>query len=142
MTDARPTAAAVERENKAVTRRFIHAWNERDVEGVCSLLAEDVVYMIYDGGPVEHGIPAVRSRLALFMKRWEKIEFKIRRLNAVGPLVIHERIEDYYGADGHPDWHFEVAAMLVIEDGKISLWRDYGLPGGRQSSPQPANGKR
>jgi limonene-1,2-epoxide hydrolase len=136
MDKAKVIASKVERENETIARLFVQAWCNKDVEGICSLLAADVVYMIYEGGPVEHGVGAIRIRLNAFMKRWSKIDFKIGRFYGVGPLVIHERIEDYHGADGHPDWHFEVASMLVIKNGKIEIWRDYGSPGGRQSSPQ------
>lgn len=139
MTNAQTIAVATEQENEAITRKFVQAWIDMDVDAICSLLAENVVYMIYDGGPVERGVEAIRNRLTAFMKNWKKIDFKIGRLNVIGPLVIHERIEDYHGANGHPDWHFEVAAMLVIKDGKILIWRDYGQPGGHQSFPMPAN---
>ncbi len=139
MTDTQSIAATTEQENEAIARQFVQAWSDMDVDAICSMLAEDIVYMIYEGGPVETGIEAIRERLTVFMKRWKKVEFQIGRLNVIGPLVIHERIEDYRGADGHPDWHFEVAAMLVIKDGKISIWRDYGSPGGHQSSPMPEN---
>jgi limonene-1,2-epoxide hydrolase len=66
------------------------------------------------------------------MKRWQRIEFRVYRLCAMGDFVIHERSEVYTGRDGHPDWEFNVTGLLWIQDGRIRRWRDDSLPGARQ----------
>ncbi len=127
---------ALERQNEDLVRAMVAAWCRKDVDAIVSCLAEDVVYMVYEGGRVLTGREAVRTTLTAFMKRWARINFDIQRLFVIGPLVIHERIEDYTGRDGQPDWHFEVANVHHIREGKITLWRDYALPGRPQRAPQ------
>jgi len=128
----------IEADNEALTRRFNAAWSDKDVEGIVSCVADDVVYMVHEGGRMLHGKEEVRATLTNFMKLWKKIEFQILGLHVMGPLVIHERTEYYTGVEGQPDWSFWVAALLIIKDGKIVIWRDYSMPGKKQiSSPIP-----
>jgi limonene-1,2-epoxide hydrolase len=129
-----PNAAldGMEARCEAIAWQFMAAWGSRDPEQVVRLLADDVVYMIYEGGPVKNGPAEIREVLARFMPRWRRIEFRVQRLAVVGPLVINERHEEYDGVEGQPDWRFFVAGLLVVQDGKIRLWRDYTLPGKKQ----------
>jgi limonene-1,2-epoxide hydrolase len=124
--------ADVETGNEALARRFMADWSARDADRLVSYLAEDVVYMVYEGGPVKRGLEEVRQALAGFMDRWRRIEFKVHRLKVIGPLVINERSEEYDGKNGQPDWRFFVAGLFVFRNGKIELWRDYSLPGKKQ----------
>lgn len=130
--DANPALDAMEAQCEAVAWQFMAAWGSRDPEQVVRLLADDVVYMIYEGGPVKNGPAEIREMLARFMPRWRRIEFKVQRLAVVGPLVINERHEEYDGVEGQPDWRFFVAGLLVVQNGRIRLWRDYSVPGREQ----------
>ncbi|MDH4022541.1 MAG: hypothetical protein OEV14_05400, partial [Gammaproteobacteria bacterium] len=94
-------------------------------------------YQVYEGGPVKRGCSEIHAVLTAFMTRWQKIEFEIYRLCAMGNFVIHERTERYTGRDGHPDWEFNVTGLLWIVDGRIRRWRDDSLPGARQIFSQP-----
>ena len=142
MTDSKPPAgvglegnpvlARTERDNEALIRRFCAAWSAMDPDGIVSHLADDCAYQIYEGGPVKRGVTEIHAVLASFMKRWQRVEFRIFRLSAMGNFVIHERTEIYTGRDGHPDWEFNVTGLLWIVDGKIKRWRDDSLPGARQ----------
>jgi limonene-1,2-epoxide hydrolase len=127
-----PLLYRTERENEALARSFCDAWSAMSPDRICGHLAEDVVYMVYEGGPVKRGIPEIHATLTEFMKRWRTINFRIFRLSAMGSLVIHERTEIYTGRDGHPNWEFNVTGLLHFSDGKIKNWRDYSLPGARQ----------
>jgi limonene-1,2-epoxide hydrolase len=130
--DENPLLYRTERENEALARSFCAAWSAMSPERICAHLAEDVVYMVYEGGPVKRGIPEIHATLTAFMQRWRSIDFRIFRMHAIGSVVIHERTEIYTGRDGHPDWEFNVTGLLHIKDGKIKTWRDYSLPGARQ----------
>lgn len=127
-----PVLAQLESENARIAGAFMEAWSARDVDRLSELLADDVVYMVYEGGPVLSGPHEVRDVVGRFMERWQRIEFSVDRLHVVGPLVINERREEYDGKAGQTDWRFFVAGLLVIKDGKIAIWRDYSLPGKKQ----------
>lgn len=130
--DENPVLARVEAGNEALVRSFCAAWSAMDPDGIVAHLADDCVYQVYEGGPVKRGKEEIHATLVAFMKRWQKIEFRIFRLAALGHFVLHERQEIYTGRDGHPDWEFNVTGLLLVSDGKIRRWRDDGLPGARQ----------
>lgn len=127
-----PVLARTERENEALIRSFCAAWSAMDPDRIVAHLAPDCAWQVYEGGPVKRGVPEIHEVLTTFMKRWERIDFRIFRLCAMGSFVIHERTEIYTGLDGHPDWEFNVTGLLWIVDGKIRRWRDDSLPGARQ----------
>lgn len=126
--------AEVEAANEQIARSFMADWSTRDADTLIAYLADDVVYQIYDGGPVRNGTAEVRESLERFFKIWRRIEFFVERLTVMGPIVVNERREEYDGIEGQDDWRFHVASLFVIERGKIKLWRDYGLPGKKQIS--------
>ncbi|WKZ11139.1 MAG: limonene-1,2-epoxide hydrolase family protein [Gammaproteobacteria bacterium] len=137
---ANPTLERVERDNEALARSFCAAWSAMDPERIVAHLAPDCVYQIYRNGPVKRGAPEIHATLAAFMQRWQRVEFEIFRLSALGDFVLHERSERYTGRDGHPDWEFNVTSLLLIENGRIRRWRDDALPGARQVVVMPENG--
>jgi len=122
----------VERDNESITRTFNDAWSARDCDLLLTLLADDVRYMVYEGGPEHVGHAAIEHAVRPFMAKYNRIEFSIKRLSVMGPVVSHERTEHYYGPDGQLDTRFEVVGLLVIKDGKVVIWRDYSLPGATQ----------
>jgi limonene-1,2-epoxide hydrolase len=129
---ANPVLSELESKHARLAGEFMQAWSARDVDRLVGLLADDVVYMVYEGGPTLNGPDEVRDVVGRFMERWQRIEFSVDRLHVIGPLVINERREEYDGKNGQADWRFFVAGLLVIKDGKIGIWRDYSLPGKRQ----------
>lgn len=132
MTQADNSLNRLELENETITRRFNEAWSMRDCDSLLTLLADDVRYMVYEGGPEHVGHAAIEGAVRPFMEKYGRIEFEIRRLNVMGPVVSHERTEHYFRPDGQLDTRFEVVGLLVIKDGRIVIWRDYSLPGAEQ----------
>jgi len=132
MTQADDDLNQVERDNELITRAFNDAWSARDCDRLLPLLADDVRYMVYEGGPEHVGHAAIERAVRPFMAKYDRIEFAIKRLQVLGPVVSHERTEHYYGPDGQLDTRFEVVGLLVIKDGRIVIWRDYSLPGATQ----------
>ncbi len=122
----------VEQTNEAVTRAFCQAWCDRSCDQLMPLLAENISYMVYEGGPTHVGHAAVEGAVRPFLAKFGRVEFEVPRLTVIGDLVIHERVEDYYAPDGERDSHFHVVGLLQIRNGKIETWRDYGMPGGEQ----------
>jgi limonene-1,2-epoxide hydrolase len=130
--DGNPVLAALEARNADLVRSFCAAWSAMDPDAIVGHLAPDCAYQIYEGGPVKRGVGEIHATLTDFMQRWQRVEFVIYRLAALGNFVIHERTERYTGRDGHPDWEFNVTGLLWIEKGRIRRWRDDSLPGARQ----------
>lgn len=122
----------VERTNEQVARVFNQCWSDRDCDRLLTLLADDVEYMVYESGPVHVGHVAIEGAVRPFLAKYHRVEFKVVQMSVMGPVVSHERTEDYYGPDGALDTHFHVVGLLVIKDGKIVLWRDYSFPGAKQ----------
>jgi len=127
-----PLLEQTERNNEALVRSFCAAWSAMDPDRIVSHLTDDCLYQIYENGPVKRGKTEIHATLVEFMKRWQRIEFRIFRLCAMGHFVIHERTEIYTGRDGHPNWEFNVTGLLWIPQGRIRRWRDDSLPGARQ----------
>jgi limonene-1,2-epoxide hydrolase len=127
-----PIPTPEEERNMAVAREFNACWSDRDCDRLLTLLDEDVAYMVYEGGPVHVGHAAVEGAVRPFLAKYDRIEFEILRMSAIGPVVSHERTEHYYGPDGTLDTRFHVVGLLVVKDGKIVLWRDYSYPGAEQ----------
>jgi limonene-1,2-epoxide hydrolase len=132
MTEQNQTPTAEELRNIEIAREFNACWSARDCDRLLTLLAEDVAYMVYEGGPVHVGHAAVEGAVRPFLAKYERVEFEILRMSAIGPVVSHERTEHYYGPDGTLDTRFHVVGLLVVKDGKIILWRDYSYPGAEQ----------
>jgi limonene-1,2-epoxide hydrolase len=124
--------AEIEKTNEAVTRAFTAAWSNRSCDELLPLLAENITYVLYEGGPTYVGPVAVEGAVRPFLAKFERVEFEILRLNVIGPLVIHERTEHFYAPGGELDTRFHVVGMLLIRDGKIEDWRDYAIPGVKQ----------
>lgn len=122
----------IERDNESIVRAFNDAWSARDCDRLLPLLAEDIRYMVYEGGPEHIGHAAIEAAVRPFMAKYSRIEFAIKRLHVIGSVVSHERTEHYYGPNGQLDTRFEVVGLLVIKEGKIIVWRDYSLPGATQ----------
>lgn len=129
--DTRPLAE-IEADNERIARAFMADWSTRNADRLLEYLADDVVYQIYEGGPVRHGKAEVRESLERFFRHWRRVEFFVERLTVIGPLVINERREEYDGVEGQEDWRFHVASLFAINAGRIELWRDYSLPGAKQ----------
>ena len=132
MAEENPILSDVEKTNEAITRSFNQAWSNRSCDELMPLLAENIAYMVYEGGPTHVGHAAVEGAVRPFLAKFERVEFEILRLNVIGELVIHERTEHYYAPGGELDTRFHVVGLLRIKDGKIEAWRDYGMPGVEQ----------
>ncbi len=122
----------IERENESIVRAFNDAWSAGDCDQLLAMLADDIRYMVYEGGPEYSGPAEIERVVRPFMARFKRIEFSIRRLEVIGPVASHDRTEHYYGPDGKLDTRFEVAGLLIIKENRIVSWRDYSLPGATQ----------
>ena len=112
-------------ENIRVVNEFCGAFATKDLAKAESLLAENVVYRISQDsqlGPIR-GRSAVVERLKGMMSR-DKVEFKVFRTVAFGPLVLNER-DDVFTTKGSTRRIYIAGGMFYLEKGKIVEWTDY-----------------
>lgn len=119
----------VETANEDLVTRFCKAWELRDVEKLLPFLADDLVYQMFEGRPDLIGVEAFRNEIGPWLSRLERVEWEILRSQAIGPLVINDRIDRFIAGPGGRDMVFRIAGIFVVQDGRIVLWRDYNIPG-------------
>ena len=106
--------------------RFIDAIVANDLDAASSLVSDDIEYDNVPMGKV-NGKEAFRSFLGPFLDSALEIEWIIHHQVASGDLgngvVMNERVDRFKMAGGWMEP--PVAGLFVIQDGLITLWRDY-----------------
>lgn len=109
-------------DNERVVRDFIAAWSRLDPAELAGYFTEDGCY---------HNIPAqaVRGRAAIeqfiraFTATWQRTEWEIVSIGAVGDRVYAERIDRTTMNQGSVD--LPCLGVFEMRDGLIHEWRDY-----------------
>lgn len=112
-------------ENIRVVNAFCASFATKDLVKAESLLAENVVYRVSQDArfaPIK-GRSAVMERVKGMMGR-DKVEFKVFRTVAFGPLVLNER-DDQFTTKGDTRRIYIAGGMFYLEKGKIAEWTDY-----------------
>ncbi len=117
--DTTSTSAPVD--NAAIVVRFLEALQAQDFDTFESLVADDLVYQ-------NVGLPTIRGgrRVGRLMRRMEgKVDFEVKfHRNVVdGSTVLNERTDAI--VLGPLRLQFWVCGVFEIQDGRITLWRDY-----------------
>ena len=120
----------LEIENERIVTQFCLDWATRDVNLLADYLADDVVYQMFEGQPDIIGKQAFIQALSGFLGKLKEVEWEIVRTHTIGEIVINDRIDHFVGEDESHSMHFAIAGHFLVRDGKIKIWRDYGLPGG------------
>jgi limonene-1,2-epoxide hydrolase len=105
-----------------VVRRFCAAVSARDPELLRPMLADDVVYHNIPMEPAK-GIDATLEALATLFVMFEKVEFEIVHLAAVGSTVLTERRDLL--RTSQVEASLPVMGAFEVENGRIVAWRDY-----------------
>ena len=101
---------------------FMDVAARRDYDAAMALLAEDVEYQNMMLPPV-HGRAAVKDTLEALLALCTGSEWVVHRQVSDGSTVMNERT-DRFELNG--TWvDLPVAGVFVVEDGLITLWRDY-----------------
>ena len=101
---------------------FLAAIEKKDVDAALELLDEEAVYDNVPIGVVV-GRTAIRQTLEPFLSGASAVEWRVLRQVATGELVFNERI-DRFEMEGR--WvEIHVAGVWEVDDGLITLWRDY-----------------
>lgn len=119
-----------EQADVALVTRFCDDWSTMDADLLASYLADDIVYQMFEGRPDIVGKKEFLKVIKPFMKSMKSVEWITRYSEVIGPLVINERYDHFYAKNDKRSMHFEIAGYFLLKDGKISVWKDFGLPGG------------
>ena len=108
-------------DNAAIVKTFLEALQAQDFETFERLMADDVVYQ-------NVGLPTIRGarRVTKLMRGMEgkaSFEVKFHRNVVNGSTVLNERTDAI--VLGPLRLQFWVCGVFEIEDGRITLWRDY-----------------
>lgn len=110
----------------SLVRSFVSLLSARDTESAAALVSADFEY---DNVPIgkSFGPDGLRTTLSGFFAMLDAVDWQIIRQASSGDLsrgtVLNER-DDRVMISGQ--WHsLPVAGVFEIQDGKITLWRDY-----------------
>ena len=106
----------------AAVNAFIQHIESKDIDSAVAVLADNVSYENMPIDPIS-GRDAVRQVLEGFLQPAVHVEWRVLREWEVGGTVINERLDRFQIGDG---WlELPVAGFFQVEDGLITLWRDY-----------------
>ena len=122
--------AAREKQNTEVVTNFCKAWSGKDVEKLIPFISAEIEYHMFEGAPPIKGVEQFKERLGGFMAGMKEINWEIFRSQAMGDIVINERIDHFIQAAGskRPDNHFHITGVFLVREGKIVYWKDYNMP--------------
>lgn len=106
-----------------IVTALVEACQQRDLDAVSALVADDIEYDNVPIGKV-FGPDGVRSVLSGGVTAAASdVEWVVHRQVESGDTVMNERT-DRFLVDGR--WvEIPIAAVFVVRDGKVALWRDY-----------------
>jgi limonene-1,2-epoxide hydrolase len=105
-----------------VARHMIDAWRALDWDRVAKLFSDDGILQVVPLKPYT-GRAAIKAHLDQIASGIERLDFKIKHLNAIGHIVLFERLDEfvYKGrASSVP-----VVGVMEISDGHVKAWREY-----------------
>ena len=105
-----------------VARSMIDAWRVLDWDRVANLFTDDGVLQVVPLKPYT-GRAAIKAHLDQIASGIERLDFKIRHLNAIGHIVLFERSDEfvYKGRTAS----VPVVGVMEISDGHVKAWREY-----------------
>jgi limonene-1,2-epoxide hydrolase len=108
--------------NVAIVRDFIAAWSRLDADELADYFAEDGCYHNIPVGLV-CGQAEVRDFIAAFTADWTDTTWDILNIVGSGDVVVAERLDRTRAGDRSVD--LPCTGVFELQDGKITVWRDY-----------------
>jgi ketosteroid isomerase-like protein len=103
---------------RALIESYNDAWNRQDLDAVCSLHAEDVVFENHTAGERAEGADAVRGHIGGIFGRWPSLRFRGRRLYVSETFAVSEWTATAVRPDGvRIEW--DGVDVFPLRDGKI-----------------------
>lgn len=110
-----------DREDDAMVREFLAAWERRDTDHIVGAFADDAVYHSVPLTPIV-GKDAIRAWMAGF-EGVAPGRLEVRNQVAARGVVMNERT-DHITLNGTPV-SLPICGVFEIEGGKIKAWREY-----------------
>jgi limonene-1,2-epoxide hydrolase len=120
--------SAVEAANTKVVNDFCAAWDTMDPEQLAAFWDDKIVFRMIESTPRVEGKAALIEGTKQFLATRKKAHFKVIRSQAMGNIVINERI-DYFTRENGED-AFHITGVFLVKGGKIVDWQDYTWPQG------------
>lgn len=101
---------------------FIRAIERRDVDAAVALTSPEISYENMPIDPIV-GQDGLRATLEMFLAPAAEVDWRIVSQYEIGDVVVNERVDRFQIGDG---WlELPVAGVFHVDDGSITLWRDY-----------------
>ena len=108
-----------------ILRQVIEAWQAKDIDGVLSHMADDIVWHYAAAVlPPVRGKAAARKLLGRFQADMHAIQWRIFAHAEAGDRLFVEGVDDYRTADGRRV-ATPYAGVLEFRGDLIASWRDY-----------------
>jgi ketosteroid isomerase-like protein len=103
---------------RALIDAYNAAWNEQDLDRVCSFHDDAIVFENHTAGERAEGAGAVRAHIGGIFERWPSLRFRGRRLYAADDFVVSEWTASAVGEEGTPiEW--DGVDVFPLAGGKI-----------------------
>jgi steroid delta-isomerase-like uncharacterized protein len=103
---------------RALIDDYNEAWNRQDLDALCALHADDVVFENHTAGERVEGAAAVRAHIGGIFERWPSLRFRARRFYAADDFAVGEWTATATRPDGTQiEW--DGVDVFPIRDGKI-----------------------
>ena len=110
-----------------ITRAFFAHWSANRIDDALAMLSDDV---LYDNVPFPNivGRENVRKfHIDFGMGSNFRADWRIVNVAASGNVVLNERIDDFMHVSGKKIT-LPVMGTITVDDGAITIWRDYFDP--------------
>jgi len=110
--------------NNEIIMNFFKACDSRDCDKVMEFFAEDAVWINVPLDPANNGKAEIRRFLEWFYSVFQETIFQIdKQVEGANGIVMNERT-DWLTANDQKI-ALPVMGVFTLEDGKITLWKDY-----------------
>ena len=116
--------------NVKLVRNFFADWSKRDARILAKYMADDFAYQMIEGEPDIIGPEMFIKTLGDVLPGFVSINMEIRRIVGYGHIVMIDRYDRMTGIDEAHSMNFEVVGLVKVHEGKLSVLRDFPIPGG------------
>lgn len=120
--------SAIEATNTKVVNDFCAAWDTMDVEKLAAFWDEKITFRMIEGMQRVEGKAALIDGTKQFLATRSAAHFEVTRSQAMGNIVINERIDHFTRENGKDAFH--ITGVFLVKNGKIVEWQDYTWPQG------------
>lgn len=106
-------------ELQAFIGRYDDAWNRQDLDAICAMHADGIVFHNHTAGEAVEGAEAVRAHIAAIFANWPDLRFTGRRAHWHRDFAVSEWTARATAPDGRAlEW--DGVDLFPIEDGRIA----------------------